>query len=332
MKKVPETVLNQLVGAYRRDDPILTYFQGGHDWSDGVLYEYEQEGRPHILKVKELPAEQTRDMLKALDARLSFVRFLGDRGIDIVHPERTLEGSLYTQAEEGDRAYVGYSYRKREGVPIFSIPGEEHEALFGRWGETLGRMHAAAKEYPVWHRLPDDPEGNILGWEQEWGGFHTWCKDDEVKASWRKLKTRLEALPIERSGHGFTHNDLHLENLLVHRGNVTVLDFDVSNPHWFACDLSVAIYSLFTYAAHGKLEHPPVDSDKLKRLYRSLIRGYESANRLDAFWFDRMNLFLQYRRMLLFIVFFEDLSRRNPAFCETWRNRILEEAPFPDYQ
>lgn len=331
MKNVPETILKKLALTYQSDVSSLSYFRGGHEWSDGVLYEYEKEGQPRILKVMEMPSHQARDKLMALDARLNFARFLGDRGIETVHPERTIDGKLYTEEVDAERMYVSYSYRKRDGVHIFDTPWIEHEALFARWGEALGRMHAAAKEYPVWHRLSDDPEGKILGWEQEWNGFHSWCKDEAVKESWRNLKSRLDALPIERSGYGFSHNDLHIENLLARHGNVTVLDFDVSNPHWFACDLAIAIYSIFTYAAKGRFEHPPADPERLKRLYGSFIRGYEGANRLDSFWFDHMKLFLQYRRTLLFIVFSEELSRSNPAHYRAWRNRILENSPFPEY-
>lgn len=331
MKLVPDAILRRLAQPFRTDASKLTYFRGGHAWSDGVLYEYEQDGRTHILKVKELSAAQARDAVAALDARLKFVRFLGDRGIAIVHPERTADGKLYAEEKEQERTHVGYSYRKREGVHIFERPWEEHEALFARWGEAMGRMHAAAKEYPVWHRLPEDAEGKLLGWEAEWEGFHSWCKDEKVKESWRDLKTRLDALPLERNGYGFTHNDLHIENLLVHDGNVTVLDFDVANPHWFACDLAIALYSIFIYAAKGKIEHPPADSERLKRLYCSFIRGYESANRLDPFWFDHIELFLRYRRTLLFIVLSEELSRNDPEHHRVWRNRILENAPFPVY-
>ncbi|WP_040949772.1 phosphotransferase enzyme family protein [Gorillibacterium massiliense] len=331
MKKVPDAVLKKLSLPYQADPSALCYFSGGHPWSDGVLYEYEKDAVPHILKVMEMPAGEAQDKLTALDARLQFVRFLGDRGIAIVHPERSVEGKLFTEEKEADRLYVCYSYRKREGVHIFETPRSGHEALFARWGEAMGSMHAAAKEYPVWRRLPNDPEGKILGWEQEWNGFHVWCKDEAVKESWRKLKNRLDSLPVERNSFGFTHNDLHIENLLAHDGNVTVLDFDVSNPHWFACDLATAVNSIFTYASEGKFEHPPIDPEQVKRLVRSFIRGYESANRLEPFWMEQVNTFLQYRRILLFIVFSEELSRNNPEHYKAWRKRILEDAPFPEY-
>lgn len=332
MKKASEAVLAKLALAFQTETAALSYFSGGHEWSDGVLYEYLHNGKARILKIMDMPMDQAEDKVAAIRARLQFVRFLGDRGVDIVSPEHTVDGSLYKEVTDSDRLYIAYSYHKRDGGHIFHAPKEEHEALFVQWGKAMGRMHAAAKEYPVWHLLPEDPEGRLLGWEQEWHGFHTWCKDEEVKEAWRKLKTRLDALPIERSGFGFTHNDLHIENMLAHNGSVTVLDFDVSNPHWFVCDLAVAIHSIFTYSAHGKLEHPPVDPARLKVMVQAFMRGYKSENQLDIAWFDHVELFLQYRRILLFIVFAEGLAQHDPAHYQAWRSRILENAPFPEYR
>ncbi|WP_058302826.1 phosphotransferase enzyme family protein [Gorillibacterium timonense] len=331
MKTVPNATLSELARAYRTDAAALTYFNGGHDWSDGILYTYKHEEQTRILKVMEVPAAEIQDKSAALAARLKYVRFLGEREIPIVYPVPTASGELDARSMAGDRMYIAYSYVMREGVPIYELPHEERITLFARWGETLGRMHAAAQDYPDWDRLPEDPEGRLLGWQSEWSFFHSWCKDEEVKESWRQLKTELDALPVERTGFGFTHNDLHIGNVIAHQGQVTVLDFDVSNPHWFACDLAIALYSLFTYAAEGRMEHPSADNDVLKQVIRAFLDGYESANRLDAFWYERIELFLRYRRTLMFFVFSDEMERSNPEHRLVWRKRILEKAPFPEY-
>lgn len=331
MKKIQKVLLQRLASAYGTDAAAMRYFRGGHDWSDGVLYEYGHGDETRILKVMEFPATEAGDKLPALEARLKFVRYLGESGIPMIFPEPSADGGLHVREPDGERIYVAYSYAKREGTHIFQAPQDEREMFFVRWGEVMGRMHVAAREYPEWRRLPEDPEGTRLGWEAEWKFFHDWCKDEAVKESWRQLKTELDALPIERSGYGFTHNDLHFENLLIGKDGLTVLDFDVASPHWFACDLAIALYSIFTYAAGGRLEHPPADEKEPKRLFQSFLRGYETANKLDAFWFERIRLFLHYRRILLFIVFSDELERSHPEHRRVWRERILKNAPFPDY-
>jgi len=332
MKKIPESILQELAQAYGTTASALTYFQGGHPWSDGILYDYVRDGASHILKVMDVPLTEAEGKRLCVNARLAFVRFLGQRNIPIVYPELTDNGTLNVTGEDETSTFIAYSYRKRQGVHVFELPVDGHEAIFAHWGEAMGRMHAAAREYPVWRRLPEDPEGKKLDWESEWEGFHAWCKDEEVKASWRALRIRLEALPVTRDSFGFTHNDLHLHNLLVHEGELTVLDFDVANLHWFACDIATAIHSIFTYAANGALEHTPADPAHTLRLTRAFLRGYEQENQLDVFWLDHLEVFLQYRRILLFVVFAEDLQSRDPEHYLNWRRKILENAPFPEFR
>lgn len=333
MKSIPESILAKLAEAYGTTASALTYFQGGHPWSDGILYDYIREGQPSILKVMDVPKAEVEGKKRCVSARLAFVRFLGQRNIPIVYPELTEDGELEVTEVDDTHAFLAYSYRKREGVHVFELPINEHEDIFVRWGEAMGRMHALAGEYPIWRQLSEDPEDRkVLGWESEWEGFFEWCKDEEVKASWRKLRIQLDALPITRASFGFTHNDLHLHNLLVHDGELTVLDFDVANLHWFACDIATAIHSIFTYAANGALEKTPDDPEKTRQLTRAFLRGYEQAQQLDAFWLDHLELFLQYRRTLLFIVFAEDLQTRDPEHYASWRKRILENAPFPAFR
>lgn len=331
MKETPAAILEELARSYGTDASKLAYFQGGHPWSDGVLYDYTQGSVPYILKVMEMPAADAEERLTTMKGRLEFVRSLGERGIPIVYPEPSVRGLLYAEAKGEEHAYVGYTYRKREGELLFKRPQAEHEALFVRWGRTMGEMHEAAASYPVWQRLSADPEGRLLGWEAEWRFFDGLFKDEGVRETWRKLKLRLDALPQERDSFGFTHNDLHIENLLAHEGELTVLDFDVASTHWFACDVAVALYSILIYAAHGKMEHPPVDPARLKELAAAFMQGYESVRRLDDYWRGQLNLFLEYRRMLLFAVVSPELQRHNPAHYEVWRSRIVENAPFPDW-
>ncbi len=332
MKEIPVEILDGLARSYGTAASELVYFQGGHAWSDGVLYEYPTEEGSYILKIMEMPEAEVEDRLQTMKGRLEFVRFFGDRGIPIVYPEPSVQGGLYAVEQGPDQTVVAYTYRKREGKPLFKHPREEHEDLFALWGKTMGRMHAAAAEYPVWQTLPGDPEGMLLGWENEWRFFDSFCKDDEVREQWRALKRQLDELPQERDGFGFTHNDLHIENLLFSQGEITVLDFDVACPHWFACDLAIALYSIFTYAANGTLERPPADPQWLKKVAARFLEEYESEYPLAPYWRQRLNLFLHYRRMLLFTIFSPELIRQDSERHEEWRSRILENAPFPDWE
>lgn len=332
MKSCSMDLLRLLARPFGAKAESLVYFRGGHAWSDGILYEFGQNGLTCILKVMELPAAEAAGRLPAVIARLQFAAYLGDHDVPIIRPLISADGDLLSTAADGEHIFIAYCYRKDGGKLIYEWPEENHGRLFGLWGEAMGKMHAAAKCYPHWYRLgPEHDQDGLPGWESELNSFHSWCKDEEVKAAWLGLKDELQALPVDREGYGFTHNDLHLDNMLAQENLLTVIDFDVATPHWFACDMAIALYSIFTYASQGQAECPPLDAAAPKRLFGLFLQGYEKANRLDAYWLERLELFLRYRRMLLFTVFSEDLARSNPGQYSEWKNRIVGNAPFPDY-
>lgn len=53
-------------------------------------------------------------------------------------------------------------------------------------------------------------------------------------------------------------------------------------------------------------------------------------NRLDSYWLQQLPTFLSYRRILLFIVMYEE-TEKHPAQLNRWREIILTEEPIiPD--
>jgi len=56
------------------------------------------------------------------------------------------------------------------------------------------------------------------------------------------------------------------------------------------------------------------------------MAGYECANHIAQTWFDHLETFLSYRRILLFIVFYEALRQKTDSF-NAWRESIINDAP-----
>ncbi len=49
--------------------------RGGHDWSDGILYQYPRKDSEYILKIMEMPAQEADDQLASLQGRLTLPLF-----------------------------------------------------------------------------------------------------------------------------------------------------------------------------------------------------------------------------------------------------------------
>ena len=65
------------------------------------------------------------------------------------------------------------------------------------------------------------------------------------------------------------------------------------------------------------------DTEQLKRFFDSFINGYETQNYLEAVWYDRIPMFVNYRRMLLFTCM-QDWLNTEPDIKNGFIKNILD--------
>jgi Ser/Thr protein kinase RdoA (MazF antagonist) len=177
-------------------------------------------------------------------------------------------------------------------------PGAEPEGrLTGRHFEELGeitaRMHRHAR---AWRRPPwftrfhwDYPAA--LGAQARWGrwqdGIGVGPAERQVLARLDDtLRARLRAFGQGPERYGLVHADTRPANLLVHRGSVSVIDFDDCGFSWYLYDLGTAV-SFF--------EHSP----EVPGLVDSWLTGYRRAGQLRAEDEAEIWTFILFRRLLL---------------------------------
>jgi Ser/Thr protein kinase RdoA (MazF antagonist) len=200
------------------------------------------------------------------------------------------------------------------------------DAIARPWGAAIGKLHRLTQSYPTWQNSPVGDTGrSVLGWREEWEGFYEWCKDADVRKCWISIRERLEALPVRRDSFGFIHNDPHAENLLVLENGVTLLDFDVANYHWFINDIAIALQAML-FKQTGGLDRPLENAAPLRQFLDSFMEGYCWENTLDPFWLGQIDLFIAYRRILMFTVL-QDWLRHKPSQRRSIKTMILEEPP-----
>jgi Ser/Thr protein kinase RdoA (MazF antagonist) len=140
------------------------------------------------------------------------------------------------------------------------------------------------------------------------------------------MRRQLEALPVARDSFGFIHNDPHIQNILASGASgeqIVLLDFDVANCHWFINDIAIATQGLL-FVKTGGLSRPLVDGAPLRVFLEAFMQGYETENHLDSFWLGQVNLFISYRRLLLFTVMQGWLGTK-PDLRAAWKAMIMEE-------
>ena len=336
MKTIPKDVFARFADLCGKGAKELAFFSGGQDWSDGTLFRYEAEGRPMVLKILGMPTKEGEGLARATD-RVRFVRYFGERGCPIVLPEPFGDGNPFALECDGDATYIAYRYRFVPGRTVEKGDKSPYTGNFYRAaGELLGSLHAAWEDRPeaLTPEGGSDSSGALRGWRGEMASFREWGRDEDVGRAWDRLRDELEKLPVDKAGYGFTHNDAHAFNMVFDpeaepgrsggEPSLTLIDFDVANFHWFMNDSAVALYSFGIMASGGVEAEKGPPEGFLEFAYGAFWDGYRRRRDPGAFWLERLALFLQYRRCLMFVPFQAE-TEKHPAWKASWKSRILAE-------
>ena len=321
MIAVPPKVLSKLAGKCGIDGRGLREMSGGREDSDGIIYRPDVD--PVLMKVLALPATDETGLAKLVE-RFKIAQFMGKHGVRLVYPRPNPAGETHQSVIWEEHRFVAYLMDYISGANIRQENWRTR--FFTDWGKLVGKMHAVTKDYPIWeHATIKTRSGNkeVFGWQEEWSFFYDWCQDAEVKDAWLSIKERMERLPVNRDCYGFIHNDPHAENLLYDGKHLILIDFDVANCHWFMTDISIALQmTLFTTS--GGMERPVNNRRAIPAFLNAFRKGYEEENRLDDFWWQQLDLFINYRRALLYTVMQGWISRNAEANAR-WKDMILTE-------
>jgi Ser/Thr protein kinase RdoA (MazF antagonist) len=172
-------------------------------------------------------------------------------------------------------------------------PADAMNEHFEELGEITARMHQHARRWPRpgWFTRFHWDYDAAFGEGARWG---RWQDGVGVGPAERRvlgrlddvLRARLAAYGTGPGRYGLVHADTRLANLLVHDGDVSVIDFDDSGFGWYMYDLGTAV-SFF--------EHSP----EVPGLVDSWLAGYRRAAPLPAADEAEIWTFIMFRRLLL---------------------------------
>jgi Ser/Thr protein kinase RdoA (MazF antagonist) len=226
-----------------------------------------------------------------LDWQVRWCRALTDEGI--VRTPRifdTAEGHSYvvrSHPEIPEPRYVSVlSWEPGGSLKDIDAPGTQ---TFTTLGTLIGRLQLHGRTWT--HRddfvgirwdldafLGDDP---ILGpfWDTPL------LDDDDRRIMTTFRRTAIDALDRFGTGperFGIVHGDMLPQNLLVHDGSITVLDFDDCGHGWYLMEIAAALLGV----AHG----PDFDASR-----DALLEGYRTSCELDPADLEMLPLLIALR-------------------------------------
>lgn len=314
MKPLKDAIRDNLAERFSISPKELVFLGGGREDSDGVVYTTIQNGKKQVLKIS-----QASDEIHVKNI-LEFAHYLGKNGIFVSSPIQNEKGNIYEVAEDGGQLYIATLMDFIEGKVPDNKELMENDKLVYEWGRLTGKMHNAAKKYPIWKNADENDER--FGFESEIGCFIKRSQNEFIREKWNEVREKLSALPINRDTYGFIHNDNHQMNIIADKNNIAVIDFDCAECHFFVNDILLPVQGLL-FDVTGGMMGPVSKPEVLKRFYASFLEGYKKENSLDEFWLKQLGVFLEYRRLLLYTVLQDWLSndkQANDAFLEMITN------------
>ena len=175
-------------------------------------------------------------------------------------------------------------YRYREDAPI--------EEYFRNWGQTLGRMHAVAKDYQ-----PVSDQVKRLAWSDLKPPNLTlesrvWERFPRIHVQIRSLSECIFSLPKNKHSYGLIHGDFNDGNFTVDytNGDLTVFDFDDCCYFWFIYELASAWEGGIGRVMFRSLRERKSFMD---HYMDQIMAGYTLENDLPGEWLDQLPLFVK---------------------------------------
>ena len=327
MNPIPKSLPADLAPCWHADPATLVPFAGGRPESDGILFRFMCAGEPAVLKIIEVNVKAPH-ALRVSAERANLMAHLGTHGVSMPRLLPASDGAASVVMQSEGRTFRAYAMELVSGKLFHQVPAAEHGAFIEGMGAVIGQMHAATVSYPVWDGLPVPGEAHApLTWQNEMDFFCGWMRDDAARACWERLRVRLAELPMTRGTMGFIHNDPHPWNFLWQDGTLTVLDFDVASCHFLVNDLAIALYSLLMEQTNRFAR--PLDPAAARGALRTLMRGYNRFHALPDGWEAQLDLFLQYRRLLLLCAMSDGLGSVPPFLAAMYGHALAETPIWP---
>lgn len=264
----------------------------GYEGATNIVYEYQKDGQPMILRVSYIP-ERT---LEHIQAELDFIYYLAQNGVRVSVPVPSAEGRLVeTVMAEGVPFHI-VSFVKGKGMRVpdngyryrTDAPIEEY---FQNWGQVLGQMHRLSKSY--YPRGPKIVRPEWFDLRRERFGMEYLAADDFQLVRRRIQATidEIKALPKTPDAYGLMHSDFNDGNFTVDysNGDITVFDFDDACYFWFVHELAAAWEGGIGRTMFDGLEKRKAFMD---HYMEQVMEGYSRENYLPDEWLARLPLFI----------------------------------------
>ncbi|WP_394173388.1 phosphotransferase enzyme family protein [Guptibacillus hwajinpoensis] len=220
---------------------------------------------------------------------VQYTNFLYEEGFGVAPTISSFNGKAVEKITLDDDVLT-VLYRSAPGVHLQR--NEWNASVLKELGRQIGKLHRLSKKFEEMH-----PVTYIKDWhENEEYAFLDYVPKEETAIRWiaQDILSAIRKLPRNHIDFGLLHGDLCLENALFDReSNVTMIDFQDCEKHYYIYDLAVPIYSALEYSFVGGGNIVEYGRD----ITKAILDGYQEENDLSEEMVDQLPLFLKLKEV-----------------------------------
>ena len=201
----------------------------------------------------------------------------------------SLNGNLVEKLTLGKELFA-VLYKAAPGIHLPRY--EWNSTIFKKLGQQIGKLHRISK---IFERAK--PVKYINDWyENEEYNFLKYIPKEEtiIREIASDILSSIKNLPKTYTNYGLIHGDLWLENILVeNNSNLTMIDFQDCEKHYYIFDLAVPIYSAIEYSFVGNGNIV----DYKNSITKAILDGYQEENELPTEMINKLPLFIKLKEI-----------------------------------
>ncbi|MEH7237644.1 phosphotransferase [Bacillus sp. JJ1562] len=221
---------------------------------------------------------------------VNYTDFLFNEGLGVSPAIPSLNGKVVEKITLENNEILTVLYKSAPGV---HLPRNQWNAdVLKELGRQTGKLHRLSRKYEEMH-----PTRYINDWhDNEEYDFLKYIPKEErvIREIANEVLTTIKKIPKNNSNYGLLHGDLWLENILVDNdSNLTMVDFQDCEKHFYIFDLAVPIYSAmeYTFAGGGSIV------EYGRAITKAIIEGYQEENELSSEMLEKLPLFIKLKEI-----------------------------------
>lgn len=250
---------------------------------------------------------------------ITYTNFLYQNGLAVPPILPSLNGNLVEKLTL-DKEIFAVLYKT---APVIHLPRcDWNSNIFKNLGKQIGKLHRISKSFEQ-----TMPVKHINDWyENEEYNFLKYIpkKETTIREIASNILTSIKEIQKSPSNYGLIHGDLWLENILVeNNSNLTMIDFQDCEKHFYIFDLAVPIYSAieYSFAGNGNI----VDYEH--SITKALFEGYQEENELPKEMIDKFPLFIKLKEIFEYSLMHmywdkEELTEEQVRIMNLYRMKI----------